>query len=300
MEANNISNTEAKKELLDAISHAFNHGVSFLNSMALECAVELGISDAIKKHGNPMTLDELVTTLSIHPNKGESLRQLIRLLVHSNFYTTQVLVNGEEAYDLTINSQILLKDHPLSQAPLVALIRLNPLSNEPSSHSISLAKWFRKQDEGTHLYQGIMPNDSKLNESFNQAMASDSRMVGSLLMGSDEFNGLIQGVESLVDWILHNWSDESCIKVLKLCKEAIPSKDKGGKLLIIDMVVGVPSDNVKHSKSQYLANMHMMFLFGGKERNEQEWKSLFTKAGFSHYNILPILGSRSVIEVYPA
>lgn len=71
MEANSISNEEAK-ELLDAQTHIWNHMFSFLNSMALKCAIELGIPDAIKKHGKAMTLDELelAKSLSIHPNKA--------------------------------------------------------------------------------------------------------------------------------------------------------------------------------------------------------------------------------------
>ncbi|CAL5408863.1 unnamed protein product [Camellia sinensis] len=37
--------------------------------------------------------------------------------------------------------------------------------------------------------------------------------------------------------VLHNWSDENCVKILKRCREAIPSKEDGGKVIIIDMVV---------------------------------------------------------------
>jgi hypothetical protein len=45
--------------------------------------------------------------------------------------------------------------------------------------------------------------------------------------------------------------------------------------------------------------MLMMILATGKERNEKEWAKLFTDAGFSNYKINPVLGLRSLIEVYP-
>ncbi|XP_021724667.1 trans-resveratrol di-O-methyltransferase-like [Chenopodium quinoa] len=365
MEPNHCSNKQTK-ELLDAVGFIWNHSLSFLNSMALKCAIQLGISDAIKKHGKPMTLVELTNSLSIHPNKASSLHQMMRLLVHNNFYTTQILPTGEEAYDLTLNSELLLKDHPLTHAPL-ALIGITPQLTEPSHH---FASWFQSHDQscessfhvaqGMHLYKG-MPSDTKLNDLFNLAMASDSRLISSLLLTNNKFKALIQGIESIVDvgggtgtmvkaiaeafpevncilfdqphvvnnlqlneirnltyvagdmfksipqanvvllkWILHNWSDENCIKILEKCKEAIPSREKGGKLLIIDMVVGIPINNENHSRSQFLADIQMSYLFGGKERTEQQWKFLFDKAGFCDYNILPILGSRSVIEVFPA
>nr|XP_025885166.1 myricetin O-methyltransferase-like isoform X2 [Solanum lycopersicum] len=39
--------------------------------------------------------------------------------------------------------------------------------------------------------------------------------------------------------VLHNWSDEDCVKILKRCRGAIKDKNEGrkGKFLIIDMVL---------------------------------------------------------------
>jgi hypothetical protein len=40
-----------------------------------------------------------------------------------------------------------------------------------------------------------------------------------------------------LQWILHNWNDEGCVKILKNCKEAVSRNDKGGKIIIIDTVI---------------------------------------------------------------
>ncbi|MFS8027894.1 putative trans-resveratrol di-O-methyltransferase [Helianthus anomalus] len=77
----------------------------------------------------------------------------------------------------------------------------------------------------------------------------------------------------LLKWILHDCSDEKCVKILKQCKEAIPSKENRGKLIII-----------RH---------------GREERSEQDWAKLFIDVGFIDYKVTPILGLRSLIEVYP-
>ena len=106
----------------------------------------------------------------------------------------------------------------------------------------------------------------------------------------------------MLQWILHDWSDKDCIKILKLCKEAISNKNKGGKLIIIDIVVDSENDHIisKESNTKYLFDMLMMSICGdGKERTEQQFKKLFQQAGFSDYKVLPILGVRSVIELYP-
>ncbi|KAM3319523.1 hypothetical protein P3S67_006723 [Capsicum chacoense] len=101
----------------------------------------------------------------------------------------------------------------------------------------------------------------------------------------------------LLESILHDWSDDYCIKILKKCKEAIPSKENGGRLIIIDIVMDHNRDH-KSYETQLFMDMLMMVGVDGKERSEQEWAKLFSNAGFSDYNIIPILELRSVFEVY--
>lgn len=79
--------------------------------------------------------------------------------------------------------------------------------------------------------------------------------------------------------ILHDWSDDDCVKILQRCKEAIPARKDGGKVEAIQ---------------------DMLMFLNGKERDEQEWKMIFSAAGFSNdYKILPVLGPLSIIEIYP-
>ncbi|KAF8411113.1 hypothetical protein HHK36_003652 [Tetracentron sinense] len=118
-------------------------------------------------------------------------------------------------------------------------------------------------------------------------------------IGGDMFNSIPPADAILLKWILHDWSDDECLKILKQCKEAILSKDKGGKVIIIDMVVEDKKGKHESIETQLFFDMMMMTLATGRERNEKEWKKLFLEAGFSHYKITPVLGLRSLIEVYP-
>ncbi|KAL0405097.1 UNVERIFIED_CONTAM: Trans-resveratrol di-O-methyltransferase [Sesamum latifolium] len=112
-----------------------------------------------------------------------------------------------------------------------------------------------------------------------------------------------------MQWIFHDWSDEECIKLLGKCKEAIPTEKGGiGKVIIIEMVVGDDEKEENYNyddatqtqtQTQLFFDMLMMTEVSGKERSEKEWRSLFLAAGFTHYNITPVLGLRSVIEVFP-
>lgn len=99
--------------------------------------------------------------------------------------------------------------------------------------------------------------------------------------------------------ILHGWSDEECLKILKKCKEAISRKGEGGKVIIIDLVINEKKDEHELTETKLLFDMLMMYVSRGKERTEKEWEDLFLKAGFGRYKITPVLGLRSLIEVYP-
>ncbi|KAK9019603.1 hypothetical protein V6N11_054119 [Hibiscus sabdariffa] len=123
-------------------------------------------------------------------------------------------------------------------------------------------------------------------------------------VGGDMFEEVPAADAVLLKWILHDWNDNECVKILKRCKDAISRRDKeGGKVMIIDMVVmknGKGKDEAFNlMETQLFIDMMMMVLVTGKERDEEEWAKLFSAAGFSGYKIIPILGLRSVIEVYP-
>ncbi|GAY55607.1 hypothetical protein CUMW_165480 [Citrus unshiu] len=120
-------------------------------------------------------------------------------------------------------------------------------------------------------------------------------------LGGDMFEAIPPADAVLLKWVLHNWGDEESVKILKKCKEAIDgSKDKGGKVIVIDMVIEDQSIDKDSTETQLCSDMLMMSLFSvAKERSIKEWKKLFLEAGFSHYNVNSTLGLRSLIELYP-
>lgn len=97
---------------------------------------------------------------------------------------------------------------------------------------------------------------------------------------------------------MHDWDDDKCVKILKNCKKAIPGRDKGGKVIVVDIVVGAGHSDSANNEVQTLFDLFVMSI-NGIERDEQEWKRIFLEAGFSDYKITPVLGVRSIIEVYP-
>ncbi|XP_061347761.1 probable O-methyltransferase 3 [Gastrolobium bilobum] len=118
-------------------------------------------------------------------------------------------------------------------------------------------------------------------------------------VGGDMFESIPSADSILLKWILHDWNDEECVKILKKCKEALTSKGKEGKVIIIEVVMGNEEIDGEFVDTKLFFDMEMMALVTGKERNEKEWAKLFFSAGFSNYKITQLLGLKSLIEVYP-
>lgn len=98
-------------------------------------------------------------------------------------------------------------------------------------------------------------------------------------------------------YVLHDWNDEDCVKILTQCRKAIHSREKRGKVIVIDIVVGSPSKAM--FEAQVLFDLLMMVITSGKERDELEWRKIFMDAGFSHSKTRPVLGFLSITELYP-
>ncbi|CAL4894420.1 unnamed protein product [Urochloa decumbens] len=122
--------------------------------------------------------------------------------------------------------------------------------------------------------------------------------TGVQYIAGDMFESIPPADAMFFKWVLHDWGDEECIRILKNCRKAIPPREEGGKVIIIDIVIGVGPSDLRHKEMQALFDTYMMII-NGKERNEKEWKKIFFKAGFSDYKITPVLGVRSIIEAYP-
>jgi hypothetical protein len=67
---------------------------------------------------------------------------------------------------------------------------------------------------------------------------------------------------SIVQWVMHDWSDGDCIKILKNCRKAIAPKNDGGKVIIVDMVVGAGPQDLKHKETQVMFDLFIMFING--------------------------------------
>ncbi len=96
----------------------------------------------------------------------------------------------------------------------------------------------------------------------------------------------------LLSRILHDWSDEKASQILQNCRKAIGD---GGVLLIMDAVI--PEGDTPHLGKQI--DLQMLFLVGGIERTEKEWRRLLEASGFTLDKVTSTGTQFDVIEASP-
>jgi len=90
--------------------------------------------------------------------------------------------------------------------------------------------------------------------------------------------------------ILHDWDDESCIKILSHCRQAMK---QNAKLLIIEAIV--ETGNKRNFIKEI--DVAMLLLFGGKERTQDEWNALLDAAHLKLVSVYTTPSMLSILEV---
>jgi len=110
---------------------------------------------------------------------------------------------------------------------------------------------------------------------------------------ADLFSGPYpQGADVIVlGYILHDWSDEDCRKILRNCFEALPPE---GALLIAEKVL---NDDFSGERFALMMNLHMLVVSapGARERSESAYRSLLEETGFRDMEIIRLKAPRDLI-----
>ena len=110
------------------------------------------------------------------------------------------------------------------------------------------------------------------------------------VIGGSFFESIPVGADAyLLRNIIHDWNDEKAITILRNVQQAM-SKD--GRLLVVEGVIP-PGNDPCFGK---MLDLTMLTIPGGKERTEEEYRTLFKASGFTLTQIVPTKSEVSVIE----
>jgi hypothetical protein len=111
-------------------------------------------------------------------------------------------------------------------------------------------------------------------------------------IGGDFFKEVPQGGDVyLVKHILHDWSDDECLSILKNVRAAM---DPQGRVVVVELLIG------DQAGAAPLMDLNMLVMLSGRERTADEFGALFAKAGLRLSSVTPTHSPMVVIEAVPA
>ena len=113
------------------------------------------------------------------------------------------------------------------------------------------------------------------------------------VVGGDFFASVPASDAYLVKAILHDWSDEDSIRILRTIRLAAAPT---ARLLVVERVLGGPNDDLDGK----LMDLQMLVMPGGLERTLDEWRELFAAGGWTLEGVRPLVGGWQLIEGSPA
>ncbi|MFC0112035.1 methyltransferase [Kibdelosporangium aridum] len=93
----------------------------------------------------------------------------------------------------------------------------------------------------------------------------------------------------LLKYILHDWNDEDCLKILRNCRQSL---HPGGRVAIVEIVLGEATDPGIGA----LMDMNMLAMLRGRERELAEFDALLAEAGFRRTKLTHLQAPYAVIE----
>jgi hypothetical protein len=93
----------------------------------------------------------------------------------------------------------------------------------------------------------------------------------------------------LLKWILHDWDDVSCVRILKNCARAMPP---ASRMMVIEFDLG----RLGEPSFAPLLDLSIMLLTGGRERTIVQFETLFAAAGLKLVKATPIKPGLIVME----
>ena len=109
----------------------------------------------------------------------------------------------------------------------------------------------------------------------------------------DFFRSVPAGADlHVLKFILHDWTDEECVQILRSCRAALAP---GGKVLIVELLV--PEDI--RPDFVMLMDLNMLVMTGGRERTAKEFEKVLSDAGFTGTRVIPTKSPFALIEARP-
>lgn len=208
-------------------------------------------------------------------------------------------VHGKPIFDY-------LREHPEDDHIFSAsMASISGPENDAVARAVDFGRFHTLVDVGGahgHLLAAILGRHRRLRGIlFDQpqvvAGAADSgfitapKLAGRITVHSGSFfNEVPAGADAyLMKYIIHDWNDEQCTRILAHCRHAMAP---GGRVFVAEHVIR-PGNAADWGK---MLDINMLVLTGGRERTKEEFAALFARAGLRLRRVHKTAAALSVLE----
>ena len=126
----------------------------------------------------------------------------------------------------------------------------------------------------------------------DQALASSPARRRIQPVAGDMFDSVPSGGDVyLLKSVLHDWPDEDCESILRVCRAAM---SPSSALLIVERLLAGPNEGADTKFS----DLNMLVMTGGRERSEDQFIRLLERSGLQHARTLDTDSPWSVVEAF--
>ena len=101
----------------------------------------------------------------------------------------------------------------------------------------------------------------------------------------------------LLSNVLHDWDDAAATTILRTVRAAMRPD---ARLLVVENVLDAPGRTAPQQRDVHLVDLHMLVMFGARERTKAEYDSLLVDAGFAPSRLSPSPNTWNVLASQPA
>jgi orsellinic acid C2-O-methyltransferase len=117
-------------------------------------------------------------------------------------------------------------------------------------------------------------------------------------VGTDFFASVPSGADVyFLANVLHDWDDDDCLRILRTVRSAM---DAESRLVVVERLLGVPGRSPTEARDLAFVDLHMLVMFGARERTMAEYDALLTGAGFRPGELIGPAMSWNLVETRPA
>ncbi|KAL4622044.1 hypothetical protein ACB092_06G268700 [Castanea dentata] len=239
-----------KKEEEEAFSQAMELVYGSVLPMTIHAAMELGVFDILGNVGPDATLsaEQIVTQMpTTNPDAPAMIDRICSLLVQHGVLGVSV---GDHVRKLPLRRNYCLSSVSKSQLKNAVLEGGLPFNRVHGTHAYEYAG-----RDGR--FSQVSNTGMKMLESYKGFQNLKQLVVvgGVKHVAGDMFESIPKGDAILLMGILHDWSDDCCLKLLENCYNSLPND---GKVIVVEQILPIYPEISTFARSKSLLDMLLM------------------------------------------